>query len=299
MQQKINGTSKDKDYVCTLLAENTMVNNSTIRSYYVDEAGDGNLFDKRGRVIIGHEGCSRYFILGAIDVADVPALTAELNTLRESLLADPYFAKVPSMQREARKTYFGFHAKDDVPEVRREVFAVIRKHELRFMSVVRNKFSVLEYVRGRNSNDKEYHYHPNELYDYMVRVLFKNLLHKDDVYNITFSKRGNQNRTKSLKHALEFAQERFAIQRQIENHSLVNVIPQIPPDCVPLQVVDYFLWSLQRFYEFREDRYLDLLWQQFRMVHDIDDTRKARYGVYYDKKRPLTLAAFDDTSPGI
>lgn len=276
-----------------------MNNQSTRRSYYVDEAGDGNLFGKRGRVLIGQEGCSRYFILGVLDVPDEETLSNELTVLRRNLLADPYFKKVPSMQPEAKKTYLSFHAKDDVPEVRREVFAVLRKFDLRFLAVVRNKVKVLDYVRQRNSQDPTYRYHPNDLYDYMVRVLFKNLLHKDDEYNITFSKRGQQDRTDSLKEALEHAQKRFALQWSVENHSIVNVFPRIPPDCVPLQVVDYFLWSLQRFYEMHEDRYLDLLWPQFRLVHDLDDTRKAKYGFYYDQKRPLSLAALDETLPGI
>ena len=33
-----------------------------MRYYFVDEAGDGNLFDAKGQAIIGTEGCSRYFI---------------------------------------------------------------------------------------------------------------------------------------------------------------------------------------------------------------------------------------------
>jgi len=32
--------------------------------FFVDEAGDDTLFDKKGRVIVGQEGCSNYFILG-------------------------------------------------------------------------------------------------------------------------------------------------------------------------------------------------------------------------------------------
>jgi hypothetical protein len=35
------------------------------RHYFVDEADDGTLFDGKGRVIIGSEGCSRFFSLGA------------------------------------------------------------------------------------------------------------------------------------------------------------------------------------------------------------------------------------------
>ena len=40
----------------------------SICHYYVDEAGDGTLFNARGKVIIGEEGCSRYFMLGILEV---------------------------------------------------------------------------------------------------------------------------------------------------------------------------------------------------------------------------------------
>jgi len=70
----------------------------------VDEAGDGTLFDKRGHVIVGTSGCSRFFMLGLLDVPDVDGLAYEMDELRGNLLADPYFADVPSMQAKARKT---------------------------------------------------------------------------------------------------------------------------------------------------------------------------------------------------
>jgi hypothetical protein len=43
--------------------------------YFVDEAGDGILFNAKGKVIIGQEGCSRYFMLGILEVPDPVALT--------------------------------------------------------------------------------------------------------------------------------------------------------------------------------------------------------------------------------
>ena len=59
-----------------------------------------------------------------------------------------------------------------------------------------------------------------------------------------------------------------------------------------------FLWALQRLYERREERFVTLLWSRFSLVHDLDDMRQTRYGVYYTKKKPLTLAAIKDL-PGI
>jgi hypothetical protein len=270
------------------------------RYYFVDEAGDTTLFGQRGKVLIGEQGCSRYFILGVLDIPDPSLLQQELVTLRQALLADPYFKKVPSMQPEGRKTALMFHAKDDVPEVRREVFALLQKHEFRFLAVVRDKQKVLEYVRRRNSLDLPYRYTPNDLYDYMVRVLFKNLLHQDERYEIYFSKRWKQDRTDALRLALKAAQNRFAQQRNIVvNSPEIAVIPKSSHESGGFQVVDYFFWSLQRFYERKEDRYLDLLWKSFRLVHDLDDTRKTPSGVYYTQKKPLTLAALENDLPGI
>ena len=74
-----------------------------------------------------------------LDVADPVALGADLNALRQTLLADPYFSGVPSIQPERRKTAVAFHAKDDLPEVRREVFRVLLRHEIQFVAVVRDK----------------------------------------------------------------------------------------------------------------------------------------------------------------
>lgn len=113
---------------------------------------------------MGTEGCSRYFTLGLLDVADPVELQIQIDALRARLLADPYFPGVPSMQPEAGKTAIAFHAKDDLPEVRREVFALLRDMDgLRFFAVVKDKRRVLADVRQRNAHDPHYRYHPNEL----------------------------------------------------------------------------------------------------------------------------------------
>jgi hypothetical protein len=270
----------------------------SIRHYFVDEAGDGTLFSRKGRVIIGTEGCSRFFILGLVDMPDPDRLGRELDELRAALLADSYFSGVPSMQPESRKTALAFHAKDDVPEVRREVFALLQSTQIRFFAAVRGKQKLLEYVRQRNQRDPTYRYNPNELYDFLVRILFKDRLHKDDAYNIYFAKRGKSDRTAALSGALNLARNRFRKRWGIVSHAPINVIPTTPQACPGLQVADYFLWSLQRLYERHEERYVALLWPSFSLVHDLDDTREAQYGVYYTKKKPLSLAAIRD-APGI
>lgn len=141
------------------------------RHYYVDESGDPNVFNRRGKVILGEEGSSTYFLLGLLEIRDSGKLDALLGELRGSLLRDAYFSSVPSMQPRAGKTYRAFHAKDDLPEIRREVFRLLHDEltDLRFYAVVKDKRAVLNYVRDRNAADPSYRYKPNELYDYLVR----------------------------------------------------------------------------------------------------------------------------------
>lgn len=73
--------------------------------------------------------------------------------------------------------------------------------------------------------------------------------------------------------------------------SKLDVRAAYPTQEASLQAVDYFLWALQRTYERREDRFLELLWPQCSLVVDVDDTRLAAYGAFYTKKKPLQAAA--------
>ncbi len=270
--------------------------NLSIQKYFVDEAGDGVLFNKKGQELLGTEGCSRFFMLGLLWIEDSASLIADLNSLRANLLNDPYFKGVPSMQVSERKTAFAFHAKDDVPEVRREVFALLsQRNDLHFSVVIRDKEKLLAYVRQRNQEDPAYRYNPNELYDYLVRRLFRDRLHKHDLYPIYFARRGNSDRTQALQDALDQSKQRFAdkFHRPLAA-SKIAVLPVYPKDIPELQVVDYFLWSVQRLFEKAEDRYVSILAPSIRLVVDLDDHRTARYGCYYDKNHPLTYDTIKD-----
>ena len=120
------------------------------------------------------------------------------------------------MQAKWQMTAVFFHAKDDVPEVRSEVFRLLRDtEELRFFAVVADKWRVLDYVRQQNESNPDYRYHPNELYDYLIPRLFRENYTKASEYHITFSKRGKSDRTAALRQALLIARNRFAEQHNV------------------------------------------------------------------------------------
>ena len=118
---------------------------------FVDEAGDPTLFNKKGRSLVGRDGCSRFFIVGKLEVEDPQALDQSLTALRQELLTDPYFAGVPSFQPQRQKTSVLLHAKDDLPEVRYQVFSLLREagDDLRFHAVVCDKTALLQRERAR------------------------------------------------------------------------------------------------------------------------------------------------------
>jgi hypothetical protein len=261
--------------------------------YFVDEAGDPTLFNRKGRLIVGDEGCSRYFMLGKLEIEDPQGLSAQLTTLRQDLLADPYFKAVPSMQPQHRKTAVAFHAKDDIPEVRREVYKLLLNAKVRFYAVVRDKTHLAAYVQQQNARDAGYRYRENEQYDILVRELFGKLHHMADEVRICFAKRGNKTRNAAFREALEQAAVAFAQSFGFAHPATNDVLSSTPPHCPGLQAADYYLWALQRFYERGEERFLDLIWPQVGEIQDLDRLENGRRGAFYTKQKPLNLAAFE------
>lgn len=259
------------------------------RHYFVDEAGDSVLFGRRGKLMLGQEGCSRFFMMGCLEVADPVTLATEMEALRRDLLADPTINRVPSMTPERKKTALAFHAKDDIPEVRRDVFKLLIRHEVKFYAIIRDKAALAATVRLRNATDPAYRYNENEVYDDLVSRLFKDRLHKADHHEVVFARRGNKDRTHALSAALDKARNKFFRTWGIRGSGTIAVQAAFPRDHGGLQAVDYFLWVLQRLYEREDDRFLSLIWPKARLIMDIDDQRNKGYGEWYSTAKPLTL----------
>jgi hypothetical protein len=267
---------------------------------FVDEAGDTTLFGRHGKVLVGTDQTSRFFMVGRLEVGDMPALEADLAALRAELLADPLVNTVPSMQPAAGKTALFFHAKDDVQEVRIAVFKLLRRHELKFSAVVKDKLVLLEDVERRNAADPSYRYKADghELYDDLSARLFDRFGQFGSSREVTFAVRGNKPRTAVLKAVLDEIDGGFHADFGFAPHGHTSVHSGFPSKSAGLQACDYLLWALQRFYERGEERYLSAMWPHFTRVLDLDvplATRKKRgskvEAVEFNEKHPLTLAS--------
>lgn len=252
--------------------------------YFVDETGDGVVFDSKGQVLVGTGKVQDYFTVGMVECWSMTALTEELAALRAQLVADPYFKGVPSMQASAKKTALFFHAKDDLPEVRREVFKVIERHDLSFYAVVRTMSTVARRVKERNARDPTYRYRPTELYDSAVRRLFDKKLHTRPAFDVIFASRGKA-RTQALREHLLKAQAASRKATGTFPDAAIHVRAMPAHQHAGLQVADYCLWALQRLFTRGEDRFLSLIWPKVGLIVDADDISEKPYGTYHTRKR--------------
>ena len=196
------------------LFDETQPNESTpieIQRLFVDEAGDPTLFHSSGKPIVGTEGCSRFFIIGKLEVDDPPALSQSLTELRQELLDDLYFAGVESFRPERKKTALLFHAKDDLPEVRYRVFNLLRAagSALRFHAVVCDKQALLKSEMERRTQDPRYRYQPDTIYDGLIRSLCSKFHRLADRYEICVAKRGAKDRNQAIRAAIETCRTRL------------------------------------------------------------------------------------------
>jgi hypothetical protein len=257
----------------------------TPHPYFVDETGDGVVFDGKGRVLVGTGAVQDYFTVGMVECWTLKALTEDLATLRTQLLADPYFKGVPSMQPEQKKTALFFHAKDDLPEVRREVFKVLARHDFSFYAVIRTMSAVARRVKERNERDPTYRYRPTELYDSAVRRLFDKKLHTRPAFDVVFASRGKA-RTQALREHLLKAQTESRKAAGTYPDAAIHVRAMPAHQHAGLQVADYCLWALQRLFTKGEDRFLSLIWPKVGLIVDADDVSEKPYGTYHTRKRP-------------
>lgn len=259
---------------------------TTCSHFYVDEAGDLTLFGRRGKDVIGSEGVSKCFMVGMAHVLEPDRVGCEMEALRRELLDDPYLKAIPSMQSGDGKTARCFHAKNDCPEVRMAVFKFLARQEIKVQVGVRRKSALA--LEARAAKARGHRWNPNDVYDNLIKTLFKRSLHKAECV-ICFARRGKSAREAALAAAIDRAKANFQRDRGIAADKPIRIVSAVPSQVPGLQVIDYFLWALQRLYERGEDRYFEYLRHAYRLVMDFDDKRSGKeYGTWYSDQDPLT-----------
>jgi hypothetical protein len=191
------------------------------------------------------------------------------------------------------------HAKDDCPEVRREVFKLLAGFPLKFYAVVRDKRFITDRVLAHSVKFPKYRYRPNDLYDNTVGRLFEGRLSRADAIQACFATRGSADRTTALKTAIENAKRKFRDVAPKRDKTIPIEVTACESKVSPaLQAADYFMWATQRAFVKGECRFLDTLSPSIAIIHDVDDLRTSEMGEHYTPIFPLTAQKIK-APPGI
>ncbi|MCW3112190.1 MAG: hypothetical protein JWR18_586 [Segetibacter sp.] len=269
---------------------------------FLDEAGDCTFYGKKRKNIIGTEGVSNCFILGLVKFKEpLEPLRQEVIALQKKVEVDPYF-QVPSVIKKKNSGGYFFHAKDDLPEIRKLFFDFINERKLSFEAVVARK-SIERFTTKHK--DKEKYFYADAL-----SHLLKNKLHSGEKLVLNIAEKGTSTKNQNLELALEKAKERVA--KKINKKNVdeakdflevldINFVHRkdVQADVVfnvtnPMQeplinIADYLCWTIQRVFEKGETRYYDFVKEKVSLVIDLYATDKYEgFGNYYSPKNPLT-----------
>jgi hypothetical protein len=94
---------------------------------------------------------------------------------------------------------------------------------------------------------------------------------------------------RGLATAIDKAKRSFARRIKSAPDRPTEIAAKFPSESGGLQVVEYYLWAIQRLYERSEDRFFELLKSDYHLVMDLDDHTNRPYGEWYNSRNQLSL----------
>lgn len=250
---------------------------------FLDEAGD-TTFYKKGRIpCIGDESVSYTFILGMASFKKpLNEIRQEIRQLQTNIETSPYYRNVPSVKKRVEKGGYFFHAKDDLPEIRKEFFNYIHALDCRFQAVVARK-NIGLFERKHNGNEAEF-------YADLLSHLLEDKFDKYPKLVLNIAERSNSTAIQNLEKALIKAEARF--EKKFPNKDRRTKIAfgvHKYKDEPLLTVADYLCWTVQRIFERGETRFYDYMGDKISLVVDLYDAANDQDGGnFYTIKHPLT-----------
>lgn len=167
----------------------------------------------------------------------------------------------------------GFHANKDCAEVRREVFKLLKTLDFETYVIVARKDEKL-FRQKFNMNKKR-------LYKYLVTEFVKDHIKNQSQIEMYFASMTEIVSPGTMQEAIDSAQK--SIFKENESCSKISIYVQQPSHTPLLQVIDYVLWTIFRFYEKGETRYMDFMKEKIKIVNDIfakelEDIKNETYG---------------------
>jgi hypothetical protein len=256
---------------------------AVLRKYFfIDESGDPDFYAAGGKLIVGSAGFQPLLLMGMIETEDRRALRKAMENLKKKIEGDPLFNKLHSV-----KPGWYLHAITDHPDIRTRVVDAIRSLDGFRTFVVIGRKKLLRFNMTHKNDPTEFYY------DLLHHLLKQRMNDSDCFYQIYLAHRQKANMKKfetAIRRALERDNERRKKPRTIQYHCDIVMSAEYPE----IGIVDYLLWSLQRYIIRKEDRFFDTLKGKYSLIIDLYDT--AHYSAagkkttnYYTKENPFSI----------
>lgn len=251
---------------------------------FLDEAGDTTFYGKGKVPIIGSkDGVSLSFAIGMVKFKQpLQPIRDEIIRLQNQVITEPYFKDIPSIQKKVQKSGYYFHAKDDIPEVRKIFYDYIKTLDLSFEAVVGRKIYDI-FTRKHNSK-------ANEFYADLLSHLIKNKFRLGGKLVLNIAERGSSTKNNNLVLALDKSKRRF-FKKNSDSKVKTDIVFNIQNQTVEplLNISDYMCWAIQRVFERGELRYYNFIEDKISVVCDLYDQSKYEGNLnYYRRDNKLT-----------
>ncbi len=250
--------------------------------FFIDESGDPNFFANRHKLLIGTPGYQPLLLMGMIQTQNRRVLRKAMVDLKSEIENDPLYNKLHSV-----KPGWYIHAIEDHPDIRTKVVTTIRNLDGFRTFIVIGRKALYRFERTHKSNPTEF-YH-----DLLYHLLKDRLNSEEEFYQIYLAQRQKtrmENFEDATKRAIERDNKRRKNPRAIQYHHDIVASSEYPE----MSIIDYLLWSLQRYIRFNESRFYDALIDKYNLIIDLYDTKNySKAGStttnYYTKENPFCL----------
>ena len=228
---------------------------------FLDEAGDTTFYGKGKIPIIGKEGVSTHFFLGMLTLEEQAEIVRRrVIELQNQISNDSYFDSVPSIIKKKNNTGFFLHAKDDIPEVRKLAFELIKNTKCHFeVVIIKKDYRMFE---------EKYNKNPSNFYAELLSQLLINdaLENKKLILNIAHRSKCTTHR--NLENSLQKVDVLSSNMHPLRDRFCKFVFNIQKPTTEPIiNITDYFLWAIQRKWERNDERYINYLASKIKKAH--------------------------------
>ena len=241
---------------------------------FIDESGNPDFFGKRKRPLWEGEHFNPVLIMGMIVVRERRTLREKVEEFQRKMKTDVLYNSIHSLQKEG----WFLHAKDDHFEIRIKFIEFLRSLGDMvdcYVAIARKKPEL--FVKKHNGNAKEFYF------DVLSKMLELLKFENGATYQISLARRQSDSQ-KSFQKAVEKVLAKINEKDEIGkiNFNCDVVYSKYTPE---LSVVDYYLWTIQRYILRNERRYFAALEKNVKLIYDIYGEEKN--GNKYGPEKPF------------